>query len=185
MSYLVRAPDRQETPCDEEGATILLADNPTASISRQGTHRWIPGTAFMEFGDLAFDDSSLYLPDTPQDAMAGGILITTETFPPFAIASRVGIVAAEHVARVGAWSELLIGLADAHGGRSATAEKELAAARESVLADLRRKTYLLGGRAIIGLQLNYHSVEGKGTMMFLVTGYGTAVTFDNSENSLM
>lgn len=174
--YVVRDSSNRETPCDEEAAIALLDSDPASLISLQEFDRWVSGQSFIEFGDLAFENANFEV-RRPTPATGFNFIISTETYPPAPISRRLGIVASEQVATVSAVKEMMMAVSDVLGSQSNTTTKELAQAREAVLRDLRLKAIKKGAQGIIGLHLNYSSIEGKGILMLLVTGYGTAVTF--------
>jgi uncharacterized protein YbjQ (UPF0145 family) len=174
--YVVRDSSNRETPCDEETAIALLNDDPSGLISLQEFDRWVSGQSFVQYGDLAFEDANLAV-HPPSPVSGFNFIISTETYPPFTVARRLGIVASEQVATVSAVKEVMMAVSDVLGTQSNTTSSELAKARESVLRDLRQKGIKRGAQGIIGVHLNYSSIEGKGLLMLLVTGYGTAVTF--------
>lgn len=174
--YVVRDSSNRETPCDEETAIDLLNEDPGSLVSLQEFDRWVSGQSFIEFGDLAFEDANLEVLH-PVPASESSFIISTETFPPYPIARRLGIVASEQIATVSVAKELMMAVSDVLGTQSKTTSNELARAREAVLYDLRLKAAKKRAQGIIGLHLNYSSIEGKGILMLLVTGYGTAVTF--------
>ncbi|WP_193211424.1 heavy metal-binding domain-containing protein [Luteolibacter marinus] len=183
MDYILKTSAGKVTPCDEAIALRRIEEDPSIQISRPGTNHWIYGKSFLEFGDLAFDDTSFRVPTVVSDLSKTSLLITAETVPPYTIASRLGVVVSERVASIGALKELAIGLSDIIGNTSATIHKELEKTRNEVLSDLRRQAHSRGAQGIIALSLSYTSIEGKGTLMLLVTGYGTAVTFAGETDS--
>ena len=63
---------------------------------------------------------------------------------------------------------------DITGGRSAAYEQELRKAREIALAEATQSAKELGANAIVGIDVDYETVGGQGSML-MVSISGTAV----------
>lgn len=104
-------------------------------------------------------------------------LTTTPTFEGCQITHYKGIVAGEAVVGANVVKDLLAGLTDFVGGRSAAYEAELERARETVLQALCEKAKRLGANAVVGVGLDYE-VLGANNGMLMVAATGTAVVVD-------
>lgn len=86
-----------------------------------------------------------------------------------------GIVSAEVIVGANIFKDLFAAIRDIVGGRSAAYERELKRARDLALKDIEDQAYALGANAIIGIDIDYETVGGKGSML-MVSVTGTAVT---------
>jgi uncharacterized protein YbjQ (UPF0145 family) len=75
------------------------------------------------------------------------------------------------------FKDLFAGIRDIVGGRSATYEGELRKARDLALAELAQAAADKGANAVVGIDLDYETVGGQGSML-MVTVSGTAVTVE-------
>jgi len=104
------------------------------------------------------------------------MLLTTETYPVgLEVTERLEIVTAECVFGMNIFSEMFAGVTDIVGGRSGVTQKIFRDARRVVLNDLREEAFLAGGNAVIGVNIQYSQLAGKGAAMLMVTATGTAV----------
>jgi uncharacterized protein YbjQ (UPF0145 family) len=69
------------------------------------------------------------------------------------------------------------------GGSSGTLQNELSQARKEVIVDLKRQAAAMGAHGLIALGLTYTPFEAKNTMMLMVAGWATAVTFSGETNN--
>lgn len=102
------------------------------------------------------------------------ILSTTPTLEGHPILEYRGIVTGEAILGAHIFKDLFAGLRDIVGGRSATYERELSAAREIALDELADAARKRGGNAVVGIDLDYEVVGANGSML-MVTASGTAV----------
>ena len=66
---------------------------------------------------------------------------------------------------------------DIVGGRSGSYEEVLREAKETALREMEEQARALGANAVIGVDLDYETVGGSGSML-MVTAAGTAVTVE-------
>lgn len=177
MKYLVRLSSGQVTPCDEQAVLQRIESDPNCFIAKFGTNYWIRAHTFIEYGEIGFENRDFRVILAQPDLAQTDLLITTETFPPYAIAARLGVVVAERIAGINLIKEVAIGVTDLWGGSSETLQNELSQARKEVIADLKRQAASMGAHGLIALGLNYTPFEAKNTMMLMVAGWATAVTF--------
>lgn len=177
MRYLLRSSDSTVRPCDEETALQAVEDDPGCHLAPFGTANWVTGATFREYGEIAFEDRQFRAVLPGPDLATTDLLVTTETFPPYTVAARLGIVAAERIRGINLVKDLTAGLSDIFGGSSETLQAELATARKEVLDEMKREAASRGAHGLIALDLDFSPIDGKGVLMLLVTGTATAVTF--------
>lgn len=85
-----------------------------------------------------------------------------------------GIVTGEAIMGASIFRDLLAGIRDIVGGRSAAWENELKKAREVALQEMIEQAGNLGADAVVGVDLDYEVVGSNGSML-MVTASGTAV----------
>ena len=75
--------------------------------------------------------------------------------------------------------ETIIGASihDVVGGRSGSYEEVLREAKDTALREMQEQARMLGANAVIGVDLDYETVGGSGSML-MVTACGTAVTIE-------
>ncbi|MCX7933054.1 MAG: heavy metal-binding domain-containing protein [Rhodovarius sp.] len=102
------------------------------------------------------------------------IFTTTSRIEGREIETYLGVVFGDAVLGVNIFKDLLGGLRDLIGGRSATWERELGRARDAALANLTEQARALGADAVVGLDLDYEVLGGSNGML-MVSARGTAV----------
>jgi uncharacterized protein YbjQ (UPF0145 family) len=85
-----------------------------------------------------------------------------------------GIVTGEAIMGANIFRDLLAGIRDIVGGRSAAWENEIKKAREVALQEMTEQAGNLGADAVVGVDLDYEVVGSNGSML-MVTASGTAV----------
>ena len=73
--------------------------------------------------------------------------------------------------------DLFASIRDIVGGRSGSYEEVLREAKETALREMEEQARALGANAVIGVDLDYETVGGSGSML-MVTAAGTAVTVE-------
>ncbi len=102
------------------------------------------------------------------------ILTTTPTIEGKRVTQYLGIVNADVIIGANIFSDLFASVRDIVGGRSATYEKKLAEGKKMALDELEQEASKLGASAVIGIDFDYETVGGKGSML-MITVSGTAV----------
>ncbi len=102
------------------------------------------------------------------------ILTTTPTVEGRPVVRHLGIVSGEAILGANLFKDLFAGIRDIVGGRSATYERELRRAKEIALKELTEQAQGLGANAIVGIDLDYETIGGSGSML-MVSASGTAV----------
>jgi uncharacterized protein YbjQ (UPF0145 family) len=104
-------------------------------------------------------------------------LTTTPTYPNLEIEEVKGVITAECVFGMNLFKDFFAGMTDFFGGRSESSQKVLRDARETCLNELKKEAYALGADGVIGIDLDYSEISGKGKGMLFLVASGTAVKF--------
>ena len=104
-------------------------------------------------------------------------LTTTPTYPNLEIEEVKGVITAECVFGMNVFRDFFAGMTDFFGGRSEASQKVLRDARETCLNELKKEAYELGADGVIGIDLDYSEISGKGKGMLFLVASGTAVKF--------
>ena len=83
-------------------------------------------------------------------------------------------VTGETIIGANVFRDFLAGVRDFFGGRSASYEAVLREAKDTALEEMARQAEALGANAVVGIDLDYETVGGSGSML-MVTCSGTAV----------
>ena len=102
------------------------------------------------------------------------IVTTTPTIEGKRIVRYLGLVTGEAILGANVFKDFFAGIRDIIGGRSGAYEGELRKARDIALRELQHSASELGANAIVGVDLDYETVGGQGSML-MVTISGTAV----------
>ncbi len=109
------------------------------------------------------------------------LVVTTNAVEGRTVTRYHGIVSVNIVAGTGFFSDFAAGLSDIFGGRSGTYQRHLDQLNNEALSALGDKARKTGANAVIGTQIDYDEISGKGTQMFMVTARGTAVSLSGAE----
>ena len=88
-----------------------------------------------------------------------------------------GIVSGETIIGANVFRDFLAGIRDFVGGRSGAYEEVLRQAKETAIKEMEEQAARLGANAVIGVDLDYGTVGGSGSML-MVTATGTAVVIE-------
>jgi uncharacterized protein YbjQ (UPF0145 family) len=102
------------------------------------------------------------------------IITTTPSVEGKRITKYCGLVTGEAILGANIFKDFFAGIRDIVGGRSAAYEEELQKARTIALAEIEQAAADLGANAIVGVDIDYETVGGKGSML-MVSISGTAV----------
>ncbi|MGI6201039.1 MAG: putative heavy metal-binding protein [Christensenellales bacterium] len=102
------------------------------------------------------------------------ILTTTPQIEGKQITQYLGVVFGEVISGVNFVKDFTAGLSNFFGGRSASYEEELIAARENAMNEMAARAQQLGANAVVGVDIDYE-VLGANNGMLMVTASGTAV----------
>ena len=104
------------------------------------------------------------------------IVTTTPTVPGRDVAEIKGVIAGEAILGVNIFRDLFAGLRDIIGGRSGGYQKALGEAREHAMQDLIQEATALGADAIVGVDIDYETIDTQKGAMLMVSCSGTAVS---------
>ncbi len=105
------------------------------------------------------------------------LITTTPQIDNRPIKEYLGIVTGEAIMGANIFKDMLAGIRDIVGGRSATYEKELLRAQKIALDELEYRAGQVGAEAVVGVDLDYE-VLGQSGSMLMVTASGTAVRLE-------
>jgi uncharacterized protein YbjQ (UPF0145 family) len=105
------------------------------------------------------------------------IVTTTPGIEGRRIMRYAGLVTGEAILGANIFKDLFAGIRDIVGGRSATYERELRSARDIAVTELRQAAAELGANAVVGVDIDYETVGGSGSML-MVSVSGTAVVVE-------
>src|SRR5262249_20197185 len=105
---------------------------------------------------------------------AGMLLTTTSTLQDRRIDEYKGGVSGEAILGANAFRDMVAGIRDIVGGRSAAYERELQRAKDLAMSEMAERARETGANAVIGIDLDYETVGQNGSML-MVTASGTAV----------
>ena len=102
------------------------------------------------------------------------LMTTTPSVEGKQIVRYLGVVTGETIIGANVFRDFLAGVRDFFGGRSASYEAVLTEAKDTALEEMARQAEALGANAVVGIDLDYETVGGSGSML-MVTCSGTAV----------
>lgn len=102
------------------------------------------------------------------------LMTTTPSVEGKQIVRYLGVVTGETIIGANVFRDFLAGVRDFFGGRSASYEAVLREAKDTALEEMVRQAEALGANAVVGIDLDYETVGGSGSML-MVTCSGTAV----------
>lgn len=99
------------------------------------------------------------------------IITTTPSIEGKTIVEYKGIVTGEAILGANIFKDFLASIRDIVGGRSGAYESAIREAKDIALRELEQQTRMMGGNAIVGVDLDYETIN----QMLMVTASGTAV----------
>ena len=102
------------------------------------------------------------------------LMTTTPSVEGKQIVRYLGVVTGETIIGANVVRDFLAGVRDFFGGRSGSYEAVLREAKDTALEEMARQAEALGANAVVGIDLDYETVGGSGSML-MVTCSGTAV----------
>lgn len=102
------------------------------------------------------------------------IITTTNIIEGRPVQEYLGVINAQSIIGANIFKDILGGLRDVFGGRSKTYERVLEEAKEDALRELGEKAQAMGANAIVGVDLDFETVGGSGSMLMVIAS-GTAV----------
>ena len=102
------------------------------------------------------------------------LLTTAPTIEGRPVVQYLGIVTSESIIGANFVRDFFASIRDVIGGRSGSYESVLREAKDAALRELQQEAERLGANAVVGVDLDYETVGGSGSML-MVTASGTAV----------
>ena len=102
------------------------------------------------------------------------LMTTTPSVEGKRIVRYLGVVTGETIIGANVFRDFLAGVRDFFGGRSGSYEAVLREAKDTALEEMARQAEALGANAVVGIDLDYETVGGSGSML-MGTCSGTAV----------
>lgn len=112
------------------------------------------------------------------------LLSTTSQLSGWEIVDYIDVISSQVVIGTGIFSDLFAGVTDTLGGNSNSYEKQLKNITSTALNRLKKTAESLDANAVVGVNLDYDEISGKGKQMFMLTATGTAV-FAKKANSII
>jgi uncharacterized protein YbjQ (UPF0145 family) len=106
------------------------------------------------------------------------LVSTTSTLQDRKITKYLGLVSGEAILGANIFKDLFAGIRDIIGGRSAAYEKELKKAKDIATEEMIQQVTLLGGNAVIGVDIDYETISPGTGSMLMVAVSGTAVVVE-------
>jgi uncharacterized protein YbjQ (UPF0145 family) len=104
------------------------------------------------------------------------LLSTTPNLEGKRIVLYLGLVGGEAILGANIFKDFFAGIRDIVGGRSAAYEQELRQAKQVAVQEMMEQAMQLGANAIVGIDLDYETLEQQGGGgMLMVSANGTAV----------
>ncbi len=104
------------------------------------------------------------------------LMTTTPHLQGHTIEEYLGIVTSEAIIGANLFKDFFAGITDIVGGRAGAYERTLREAQEIAFEEMERRALEMGANAVVGVDLDYETVGGKGSML-MVTVSGTAVIY--------
>jgi uncharacterized protein YbjQ (UPF0145 family) len=106
------------------------------------------------------------------------LVSTTSTLQDRKITKYLGLVSGEAILGANIFKDLFAGIRDIIGGRSAAYEQELKKAKDIATEEMIQQVTLLGGNAVIGVDIDYETISPGSGSMLMVAVSGTAVVVE-------
>lgn len=103
------------------------------------------------------------------------LLSTTSQLDGLKIEKYIDVISAQTVIGTGILSDWLGGVSDVVGGENSTYRMQLDEMKNKCMKLIKEQAVKLGANGIVGINIDYNEVSGKGKQMFMATVTGTAV----------
>ena len=104
-------------------------------------------------------------------------ITTAYSFVNKEIEEEIDIITAECVFGMNVFRDFFAGMTDFFGGRSEASQKVLRDARQNCLQELKIEAARIDADGVLGVDLDYSEISGKGKGMLFLVASGTAVKF--------
>lgn len=111
------------------------------------------------------------------------IITTTSVVDGYRIVRYFPPVAVNLVVGTGVFSDMLAGLTDVFGGRSATYQAHLAEMYADAVRELEEKAQAAGANCLVGASFDLDQLSGKGMQMLMLNAVATPVTIKTPEEA--
>lgn len=111
------------------------------------------------------------------------LVTTTPLLDGIKIREYLGVVNANIVIGANVIADFAASFTDFFGGNSGSYQRRMNEMYESAIKELKRKTMLLGGNAIVCFNVDFDELSGKGKSMFMLSATGTACIANLNEDS--
>lgn len=105
------------------------------------------------------------------------IVTTTNNIEGKKVVKYLGIVTGEAIIGANIVKDFFAGIRDIVGGRAGSYEEGLREAKNIAMAEMQDYATKLGANAVIGIDLDYETMGGTGSML-MVSASGTAVIIE-------
>lgn len=105
------------------------------------------------------------------------LVITTHSIESKKIVDYFGLVSGEAILGANIFKDFFAGIRDIVGGRSAAYERELRNAKELAIQEMVEQAKGLNANAVIGVDLDYETINTGSGNMLMVSASGTAVYY--------
>ena len=108
------------------------------------------------------------------------IITTSPIIDNRTITEYLGPIVSNEVLGVNVISDSIASFSDFFGGTSGTYRNKLEELKKSVLDDLKNQALDMSADAIVGVNIAFNEISGKGKQMFMATATGTAVKLEHN-----
>lgn len=105
------------------------------------------------------------------------LVTTTSNIEGKRITNYIGLVNGEAIIGANIVKDFFAGISDIVGGRSGAYEQGLREAKSIAIREMMDQATRLGANAIVGVDLDYETIGGNGSML-MVSANGTAVVIE-------
>jgi uncharacterized protein YbjQ (UPF0145 family) len=102
------------------------------------------------------------------------LIVTTDFIEGRPVRQHLGMVSSQAILGANVFADLINAIKDFIGGRSRGYERILAHCREDALKGLAAEAAKLGANAVVGVDLDYHTIGPNGSMLMVAVN-GSAV----------
>ena len=103
------------------------------------------------------------------------LITTTPTIEGKKIIRYLGLASGEAILGANIFKDIFANITNIVGGRAGAYEQELRQAKDIALNEMAEQARSLGGNAVLGVDLDYESINFGGSSMLMVSASGTAV----------
>ena len=104
------------------------------------------------------------------------LLATTPIIEGKRITTYYGIVSGETIIGANVFRDFFASIRDIVGGRSGSYEEVLREAKDTALKEMSEQARQMGANAVIGVDLDYETVGGSGSMLMVTDGCVLGIT---------